>query len=245
MTESCLTTRLENFIQLTESEKEFVAYMEREERSCDKREKIIRIGDNVEHLHVLKFGWAVVRGREIRGRSSVLRIYLPGEVIGLAELGRTVAIHSLEMQTDGMICPFPRSAVAKMFERAPRLSALLMSISSLDQLALREQVVGLARMTAEDRLIQFLVTLRDRLSVANAGTNNRFHLPLSQAELGDVLGLTSIYVNRLLRDLRRSGKIEVEGDHIKLLDREGLEEQVDYSRVLSQIDTSWFPETSA
>lgn len=239
--ESCLVSRLERFIKLTDTEKSFVAYMEKDERHLDAGASLVKIGDPVDELLVLKFGWAVVRSPKVRGRSQILRIYLPGEVVGLAEVGRTHAIHELQLHTDGAVCPFPRSAMARMFAEAPRLAALLTSISSMDQLTLRERVVSLSRRTAEDQLIEFLVTLRDRLSVANVGVGNRFNLPFTQAEIGDILGLTSVYVNKLFKKLREEGRIEIERRTIRLLDREGMEKQVGYVSIYDDIDTSWYP----
>lgn len=242
--ESCLVSRLQRFIELTPNERKFIAYMERDERHLDAGSKVLAIGDQVDELHVLKFGWAVVRSPQVRGRSQILRVYLPGEVIGLAEMGRTHAMHELQLHTDGAICPFPKSAIARMFEESPRLAALLTSIASMDQLTLRERVVSLSRRTAEDQLIEFLVMLRDRLSVANVGMGNRFNLPFTQAEIGDILGLTSVYVNKLFKKLREEGRIEVERRTIRLLDREGMEQQVGFTSIYDDIDTSWYPQAA-
>ena len=199
------------------------------------------IGDETDRLYVLKYGWAIVRGITGEGRRPILRVYLPGEVIGLAEVARTRADHELIMRTDGCVCPFPRSAVADMFEKTPRLAALLMSLNSIEQLELREKLTAMGSMSALDRLMLFLVALRDQLSVANVDFGNRFHLPLTQREVGDVLGLTSIYVNKLFRQLTREGMIEVDGRYIRLLEREKMAERVKYSNWRSQIDTSWYP----
>lgn len=241
MTESCLVTRLENFVSLTEGEKRFVAYLEREERQVSRGDTIMAIGSAQENLYVLKYGWAIVRSREERGRRAILRIYLPGEVIGLAELGLGTAIHTLEMRTDGAICPFPREAISEMYEAAPRLAALMTAISSLDQQELRERLFAFGRLRAEERLIQFFVALRDRLAITRIGANNRFHLPLTQSEIADYLGLTPVYVNKLLQKFAREGVIQTCDRHIRLLQREMLEERVGHQSLYASIDTSWFP----
>jgi CRP-like cAMP-binding protein len=134
--------------------------------------------------------------------------------------------------------------MARMYAEAPRLAALLTSISSMDQLTLRERVVSLSRRTAEDQLIEFLVTLRDRLIVSNVGVGNRFNLPFTQAEIGDILGLTSVYVNKLFKKLREEGRIEIDRRTIRLLDREGMEKQVGYVSIYDDIDTSWYPKAA-
>ena len=239
---SCLVSRLERYVALADSEKRFIEEMERNERKAKSHTPLNRIGDPVGELYVLKYGWAVARSPRIDGRSQIVGIYLPGEVIGLAEIAPGHAIYDLSMQTDGTICPFPRQAMAEMFARAPRLSALFIALGSIDQLALRRRIVSLARRPARARLIDFLLTLRDRLAVADVGSGQRIHLPFSQAEIGDVVGLTSVYINKLLRRLVEEGLIEIDRPYLRILRPDLMEDEVDHEDIHSRIDKSWFPE---
>jgi CRP-like cAMP-binding protein len=47
-------------------------------------------------------------------------------------------------------------------------------------------------------------------------------LPLTQAELGDTLGLSTVHVNRVLQELRKDGLIRWQGDSLTILDWERL-----------------------
>ena len=239
--ESCLTNRLENFITLTEAEKEFVAYMEKDEREVKRGTSLIDIGEKADDLHVLKFGWLAARSEPVEGRSAITRLYIPGEVVGVAEIGKGVALHALTMQTDGMVCPFPRSAVAEMFDKVPRLAALIFSIASLDQLELRRRVTELIRLDAETRMASFLMTLQDRLAIANAGRSRRYHLPLTNRDLGDYLGLTDIYVGRLWKKMIEDGRIRYADRHVTILDRDAWADAIGHKDIHDRIDTSWYP----
>ena len=242
--ESCLVARLGRYVDLTQAERAFLARMEESERRLGARQVILNRGQRTDGLHVLKQGWAIVRSRMVRGRSHILRIYLPGEVIGLGELGLVHAPHTISMHTDGIVCAFPREGLPELMMRVPRLAALLNALSSLDQIALRDQCAALGLMTAEDRLIQWLLQLHARLAVANEAMGDRFRLPFSQAEMGDAVGMTPVYVNKLLRKLGEEGRIEVERPYIRLVDREGMANQVNFSDVFAELDRSWFPEAA-
>ena len=241
MTESCLSQRLGFFLDLTEGERDFVARMEGKPQQMARGEILVPKGATSRQLYVVKWGWVIVSAREFTGRRAILRTYLPGEIIGLAEIGSPEAPHDVIMLTDGSVCPFPRSSLGHIYEDAPRLAALLMAISSSEQVILRELLFAVGRMAAEDRLILFLLTLLDRLSVAGAGKNARFHLPLSQTEIADALGLTPVYVSRLFAKLRGEGFIEIADRHVRLRNRETLEQRVGYSPLATRIDTAWFP----
>jgi CRP-like cAMP-binding protein len=47
---------------------------------------------------------------------------------------------------------------------------------------------------------------------------DRFQLPLTQAALGDALGLTSVHVNRVLRKLRLDGAMTLTGGTLEISD---------------------------
>lgn len=240
--ESCLVSRLSRFVDLTERERAFVAEMEKDERPCRKGRTVISVGDRSDGVTILKSGWAIVRSDSTDGRSQILRIYLPGEVMGLAEIGSSRANHRVVMQTDGVLCPFPRKGLAPLFSDHPRLGALLTAVGSLDQIALRHHASSLASMDATRKLKFWLLQLRSRLEIANVGLGNRFPVPFSQVEIGQAVGLTSIYVNKLLRRFVEDGEIEIERPYMRLLDRERWEKDCEFVDPFVDMDTSWFPQ---
>ena len=238
---SCLVSRLSRFVTLTDHECEFIANLEKDEQPRKKNRAVISVGDSTDGIMVLKSGWAVVKADSSDGRSQILRVYLPGEVMGLAELGSSHAKHRIVMQTDGTICPFPRKGLAPLFMDYPRLAALLMSVGSLDQIALRHHASCLGSMDATGKLKFWLLQLRSRLEVANVGLGNRFRVPFSQVEIGQAVGLTSIYVNKLLRGFVDNGEIEIDRPYVRLLAREQWEKDCEFVEAFVEMDTSWFP----
>jgi CRP-like cAMP-binding protein len=49
-----------------------------------------------------------------------------------------------------------------------------------------------------------------------------FALPVTQAELSDALGITTVHVNRVLQELRGENLISLRGGALKVLDWAGL-----------------------
>jgi CRP-like cAMP-binding protein len=49
-----------------------------------------------------------------------------------------------------------------------------------------------------------------------------FHMPVTQEELADTLGITPVHVNRVLQRLKSDGLIELGGRTLKILDVEAL-----------------------
>jgi CRP-like cAMP-binding protein len=61
-----------------------------------------------------------------------------------------------------------------------------------------------------------------RLRAVELVEDHIFDLPVTQAELGDALGISNVHVNRVLQDLRGAGLISLRGKTLKVLDWEGL-----------------------
>lgn len=202
--------------------------MEMTELECRKGRTVVSVAAASEGIVVLKSGWAVVKADSSNGRSQILRVYLPGEVIGMAEIGSTHANHRVVMQTDGMICPFPRQGLAPLLSDYPRLGALLTAIGSLDPIALRHHASSLGSKDATGKLKFWLFQLRARLEVANVGLGNRFRVPFSQVEIGQAVGLTSIYINKLLCRFVENGGIEIDRPYVRLLRRDTWEKDCDF-----------------
>ena len=63
-----------------------------------------------------------------------------------------------------------------------------------------------------------------RLRAIGLAEESAFELPLTQAEIGDALGLSTVHVNRSLQRLRALGLIASSGRRLLIRDWRGLSE---------------------
>jgi CRP-like cAMP-binding protein len=61
-----------------------------------------------------------------------------------------------------------------------------------------------------------------RLEIVGMTDGNSYEFPLTQVEVGESLGLTSVHVNRTLQELRRLKLIEVDNRRVRILDVDAL-----------------------
>ena len=71
-------------------------------------------------------------------------------------------------------------------------------------------------------MAHLLCELYVRLKAVGLANGHGYEMPLTQAELGDALGLSTVHVNRTLQDLRGEGLITLQGGSVAVLDWEGL-----------------------
>jgi CRP-like cAMP-binding protein len=67
-----------------------------------------------------------------------------------------------------------------------------------------------------------------RLRIVGLTEAAGYDFPLTQVELGECLGLTSVHVNRTLQELRRRRLIELEARRLAILDWDGLQQAAEF-----------------
>ena len=81
-----------------------------------------------------------------------------------------------------------------------------------------EWMIGLGRKTARERLAHLLCEIGLRLGLVMSSKAARYDLPLTQSEMADFTGLTSVHVNRTLKDMRLERLIEQRGQTLHIPD---------------------------
>ena len=72
----------------------------------------------------------------------------------------------------------------------------------------REWIANVGRRDARTRIAHVLCEFALRLKLSGLGEQTGYQLPMTQEQLGDVTGLTSVHVNRTLKSLEADGLIE-------------------------------------
>ena len=96
----------------------------------------------------------------------------------------------------------------------------------------------MGRFSATAQMAHLICELFLRLKVDRARRRRYDPIPMTQAELGDTLGLSTVHVNRVLQELRKEGLIRCQGDALTILDWERLKRWVSSPRPISAFSTS-------
>jgi CRP-like cAMP-binding protein len=83
-----------------------------------------------------------------------------------------------------------------------------------------EHLANLGKRSAAVRMLHFFLELGERLEFALQDSRKSFACPLTQNDLADLLGLTSIYVNRMLREIRERNLLVFRHGRVEFLDYE-------------------------
>jgi CRP/FNR family transcriptional regulator, anaerobic regulatory protein len=156
------------------------------------------------------------------GREQIVGVVYPADFIG-RPFGATTR-HSVTALTDARVCVFARADFDRFAGEHPGLEHKLLqrTLAELDRT--RSWMLLLARKSAEEKIATFLLDMSERLADGGATPLDRFDLPFSRQQIGDVLGLTIETVSRQMTKLKRDGVIDLPTRRaVAILDRAELE----------------------
>ncbi|SEM98665.1 cAMP-binding domain of CRP or a regulatory subunit of cAMP-dependent protein kinases [Loktanella fryxellensis] len=237
--QSAFLTRICRHATLDTVEREALIRLEGQPESRSKRDPVFTDTRPDDRIAILRSGWAVARVRSAGDQTTITQIYMAGDIIGLSDLGFKAPQHETTMQTDGVVNLLSRSALCDLGLSQPRLFAMLLSLSSLDATAMNDRLHAITRFSAEDRLMHFLLSIKAKTEQTMDHASDRFPLPFSQKEIGDALGLTDIYVNRLLRGLQKSGQLTLSRPYVRITDRAAWEQRLNFQDRFGCLDVNW------
>ncbi|MEC9483872.1 MAG: Crp/Fnr family transcriptional regulator [Halomonas sp.] len=221
-TEHWIFKRISRYGNLTRKEEALLSELVSNPRRVDAGEIIWHEDAAADQFCILKQGWAYSFRSLDNGARQILKIYLPGDVIGMRDFGFAQRLAGVVMIVDGVICPFSYPQMFEVFRSSPTLATGLCAIAVRQQAMLTERLINLGRRTAQERVAHFLYETFLRLQRIDAVDNGRFHLPLSQEQLGDALGLSTVHVSRTFSMLRDEGLAIRDRYDVEVLDPDGL-----------------------
>ena len=239
--QSCLADKLSHYVELSREERQLLARFEEGERSYPRQTDLRQAGETDDKLYAVKKGWLYSYADFADGRRQIVKVHTPGDIVGFQDLAYDEATTSLRTCGPAVVCPFPKRYLTEVVRDAPRLAALLLTIALRDHVVLVDTLKATGRMSARERIAYFLCDMLARVRIIQGAEMTAIDIPLSQTEIGDVVGLTNVYVSKTLGRLEEAGRIRRDGSTVEILQEQELREMADYRDRYATLDTSWFP----
>ena len=159
-----------------------------------------------------------------QSRRQMTGFVLPGGFCDLAFLSASVTRQGVMSLGRGLVGRIDLRSLAAVASQMPNVMVAAVRAATLEHACATELVISLGVRDALQRMAHFLCELHHRLNtVGLVGANGEFELAMSQAELGEALGLSTVHVNRTVQHLRKRKLIVMAKGKVHLLDRAGLE----------------------
>jgi CRP-like cAMP-binding protein len=219
---SALVRKLSHFTRLSREDIDMLGRVGANVRSFAAREDIIREGERPKAVHLVHSGWACRYKMLEDGRRQIVSFFFPGDLFDLNIFILREMDHSIAAITPVMLAEISREEFETLVSGHPRITQGLWWESLVTAAIQREWTVNVGQRDASERLANLFCEIFVRLRVAGHTRGSSCDMPLTQNELADALGISTVHANRTLQELRAQGLIELKNKVLTILDMDRL-----------------------
>ena len=156
------------------------------------------------------------------GTRQITALHVGGDFVDLHSFLLKRLEHDVIALTPVKVASVPHGELREISERHPHLSRVLWLSTLIDASIHREWLVSAGRRSAVQQVAHLFCEMLVRMESVGLSDGVTIPFPLTQGEMGDVCGLSTVHVNRVAQELRGAGLLEWTRAAVKIHDREGL-----------------------
>jgi CRP-like cAMP-binding protein len=178
-------------------------------RILNASQDIVREGDKPSQCCLILDGWTCRYKIVGEGKRQILSFHIPGDIPDLQSLHIPTMDHSLATVTKATVAFIPHESVRELAARFPGIAAIFWRDALIDAAIFREWMVGMGRRSAFEQVAHLFCELYLKLQAVGLAEGFCCPMPITQLDLADALGLTSVHVNRVLKEMRGESLIRL------------------------------------
>jgi CRP-like cAMP-binding protein len=212
-----------------------------EVRNLAPRTTLVRAGEKLHESTLLLEGIMSRYMDDRNGLRQLVAVHVPGDFLDLHAFPLEVLDHDVATMTAATVAIIPHSALDAICADMPALARKLWFSTLIDAAIHRAWLFRFGRLDGVGRVAHFLCETNARLVSAGLSDGHRFALGLTQNDLAEICGLTSVHVNRVMRQLRNEKLCVFRSSLVEILDPKGLAARGQFRPDYLYIDTSHSP----
>jgi CRP-like cAMP-binding protein len=213
-----LVRRLNSISELDAEELAAIAVLPMHVRELSKDEVIVREGDTPSRSCVLLEGFMYRSKAASGGARQIFSFHARGEIADLQSLYLETMDHDVAALSPARVGFVQHDDLRALCARWPRVAGTLWRETLIDGAVFREWMLGIGRRSATERIGHLFCEMFVRLEVAGFADGWTVPLPITQEQLADALGLSTVHVNRSLQILRSNGYVSFGGGTLTIID---------------------------
>ena len=199
--------KLERLTHLDEADRQAVRNLDARIENLPANALLVAEGDRAPQACLLLDGYACRHKETSGGGRQILSFHMAGDLLNLQRLFLERSDHNVQTITPTAVARIPTEALRRLMTDRPKVAEALWRDTLIEASIAREWVLNVGRRDATSRIAHMLCEFAARREAAGFGRPERFELPMTQEQIGDATGLTSVHVNRKLHDLEELGVI--------------------------------------
>jgi CRP-like cAMP-binding protein len=232
-----LIRKLETLGPLPSAAKDALANLPHTTRRLAAREDLTMEGDRPDNIYLLVDG-CVFRSTIIAtGNRQIMALHIPGAILNLQNLFLAQMDHTISTLVPTTVALITRREVRQLLDAHPIIATRLWHQTFIDAAIARKWLTSVGRRSAHASVAHFICEFVARMQAAGLCDGKTCDFPMTQTELGDALGLSTVHVNRTLKKLHQERLVTWNSRSLILHDWTRLNEVADFSDVYLELRT--------
>ena len=186
-------------------------------RSLHKNDFLYHDGDKTMAIYAVRSGCIKTMTESANGDEQIVGFHLAGELLGLDGFSDgTYSCNAVALETSS-VCELPLDRLETLCQKLPGLQKQMRRIMGKEVSKDHKLLLLLGKMTADERLASFLLSLSARMEERHWNANE-FNLMMPRQDIANYLGMAVETVSRLFASFQNEKIIEVDRRHITVLD---------------------------
>jgi CRP-like cAMP-binding protein len=223
-----LIRKLESIAPVSDDERQAILSLPMTVRDLKADQDIVRDQDRPSQCCLMLEGFACRYKVLPGGKRQIFSFHIPGDIPDLLSLHLEVMDHSLGTLVPSKVAFIPHETMRGFIRAQPRIGEVFWRETLIDAAIFREWVANVGRREAYERLAHLFCELFVRVSSVGLNHDNSYAMPITQAELADATGLSTVHVNRTMQELRANGLIKTHNGRIFIQDWEALQAAAEF-----------------
>lgn len=225
-----MVSKLSRYSQLGPVETQALLDLPHRLATSDAGSYLVREGDRSDNCVLLLSGFVYRSKIAGSGSRQILSIHLRGDLVDLQNSLLGEADHNVQTLTGAEVAYIPQQALLDVADAHPAIARALWRDTLVDGSIFREWILNVGQRNARQRISHLLCELTLRQKEAGLSEGPRYEWPMTQEQLGDATGLTSVHVNRTLQAMRKDGLIDTGPRTVTIPNWPALQRAGDFGR---------------
>ncbi|HEV7251961.1 MAG TPA: Crp/Fnr family transcriptional regulator [Mesorhizobium sp.] len=222
-----LIERLSAGTLLAEPERQALAEASTRTVVVARDQTLARPGQNLTDCHVLASGLAAAYKLLPDGKRQIVGFLLPGDFVDLEAYVSETMDYSVTALSSCSLAVIPHAVLRRLSADHPSIALALWRETLLNAAIHREWVVNVGQRMASERLAHLICEMSARLEsrglARDEDEGKSFTWPVTQADIADATGMSTVHVNRTIQELRARELIRFRQQEVTVLDWPGLQ----------------------
>jgi CRP-like cAMP-binding protein len=231
-----LIRKIESVFTLTAEERQALEKLPMQLAVIKDDQDIVREGDRPTRSCLILSGFACTYKVTAEGKRQITAFSIPGDIPDLQSLHLKALDSSLGTLTTCRVGFITHDDLRDLCIRYPRITAALWRETLIDAAVFREWMLNIGQREAYNRIAHLFCEMLVRLKAVGLAEDHACDLPITQAELADALGITTVHVNRVLQQMRTNGLIVTQGTWLTIPDWDRMKEVGEFNPGYLQLE---------